>query len=61
MWVWVVVVVVVAALGWWWYQNRVSMPPVSDKTSAIQQDLSAIDLGNVDQEIQSTNADVNSL
>ncbi len=61
MWIWVAVVLVAVALGWWWSQNRVSMPPVSDKTAAIEKDLSAIDLGNVDKELQSTDADVNAL
>lgn len=57
--VWLVIaVLVVAALAWWWWSQQVSAPL---NEAALEQELNALDLGNVEAELGTTDADVNSL
>ena len=71
-WLWVVVLLAVAAAAWlWWGYWPVSAPGTSetagpalsqeDTTAAIEQELGATDLGNLEAELQSTEADLQSL
>ena len=70
-WMWVAaVVVVLAVLGWWMWQKPASVtapetagPALSpeDTTVAIEQELDATDLGDIDAELQATEADLQSL
>ena len=63
-WIWVVVVVLLAVALWWWNQQSAIAPEIvseGDTTVAIDQDLNAVDLGDVDAELQDLEADVNSL
>jgi len=54
----VVAVVIVLVLGWWWWSQRVEAPV--DET-ALEQELNALDLGDVEAELGTTDLDVNSL
>ena len=69
-WLWVALVVVVVVAGWLWLSRQataptleVSGPPLSesDTTSAIEQELNATDFGDLEAELQATDADLNSL
>ena len=76
IWMWVVVAVVVvaviAAFAWWRYVPQ-AMPSVpsagvisapltgGDTTADIDKDLGAVDLGDVDQELNQLDADINQL
>ena len=67
-----VLIVVVAGVLIWWRNSQApagteATSPTStgvapaDNTQAIQSSLQNINVGNVDQELQSTNSDINSL
>lgn len=72
-WLWVAAVVVVAAVlgGWFWWSNSAVAPTVSDTagpalsgedtTASIDQELNATDFGDLEKEIQSTEADLQAL
>lgn len=63
-WIWVVAVILLAVVIWWWSQQPAVAPETvsrGDTTVAIDQDLTAVDLGDVDTELQGLEADVNSL
>lgn len=72
-WFWVAAAVVaVAVAGWlWWGYWPASAPSTSetagpalstdDTTAAIEQELNATDFGNLEAELQATDADLNSL
>ena len=65
MWLAAVAIVVLAVLGWWMWQRpqQVTAPETSeqDTTVAIEQELQATDLGDLEAELQATEADLNSL
>ena len=72
-WLWVTGAVVVAAVfgGWFWWSNQAVAPTTSDTagpvlsetdtTAAIDQELNATDFGNLEAEMQATDADLQSL
>lgn len=75
-WTWVIAAVVVAAiavLAWWWYVIQLNPYPIApenevlpslaggDTVGDIEQDLGAVDLGNVDQELNELDKDINQL
>ena len=72
-WLWVVaVVIVLAAFGvWFWQSNQAVAPATSetagpalsadDTTTSIDKELNATDFGDLEVELQSTEADLNSL
>lgn len=71
-WLWVVAVVVLVALGGWlWRSNQAVAPSGSeavgpalgadDTTAAIEQELNVTNLDDLDKELQSIDADANSL
>ena len=67
-WVWVVVAVAVLAVaGWMWLANPVTAPvnetgvSETDTTATIDEELKATDLGDLEAELQATDADLNSL
>ena len=71
-WVWVVVVVAVVVAAWlWWGYWPASAPSTSetagpalsadDTTAAVEQELNATDFGDLETELQSTEADLQSL
>ncbi|MDE2001344.1 MAG: hypothetical protein KGI60_02115 [Patescibacteria group bacterium] len=69
-WVWVGVIVVLAAVGLWFWMARTATAPTSetaatlstnDSTTAIAQELQNTAVPDPSSDIQSTNADVNSL
>ncbi|MBI3046113.1 MAG: hypothetical protein HYY86_01005 [Candidatus Harrisonbacteria bacterium] len=71
-WLWVVVAAVIAAAAWLgWSYWPASAPSVSeiagpalsadDTTTAIEAELNATDFGDLEAELQSTEADLNSL
>ena len=69
--VWVVVVAVVAVGLWMWMGRQAAAPGTSetagpalgadDTTESIEAELNATDLGNIEAELQATEADLNSL
>ncbi len=68
-WIWIIVAVVVLALLWvaWQYGffNRL-LPTIlqisdNDTTAEIDKDLSAVDVGNPDQDLKQLDADLNKL
>lgn len=72
-WLWVAGVVAVAAVlgGWFWWSNQAVAPTTSetagpalgaeDTTAAIDQELNATDLGDLEAELQATEADLQAL
>jgi len=72
-WLWALVaVLILAAAGWMSWSSRQAVAPsvsetagsaltVEDTTSAIEAELNATDFGDVDKELQSTEADLQSL
>ena len=66
---WIIIIIVVVLILWWLWQsggdlrNLPQLPGVSeeDTTTQIQQDLNQIDLGDIDQEFQSIDTDLNNL
>lgn len=59
-----------ALLGIWWWRSQspnifnISTPPVAapeDSSSAINQEIGALDIGNLDAEFQQIDADLNQL
>ena len=72
-WVWIVIAaVVLAGVAIWWYVAYRPAPesttaettmPLSgeDTTAAIEQDIEAVDLGNVDEELDALDQDINQL
>ncbi len=70
LWI-IIVVAVIAALAWLWQsgiyrpstQGLPQLPRVSetDTTIQIQQDLDQIDVGDIDQQFKSIDADLNGL
>ncbi|MDP3947554.1 MAG: hypothetical protein Q8Q41_02590 [bacterium] len=75
MWVWVVVgALVVAGLWWYVYSQPPQVPPElqvqpqaaeplsgGDTTADITKDFNAVDLGNVEQDLQQLDADIEQL
>ena len=72
LWVTVAVLVVAALVGWMWWSPRQATAPgaseiagpalsAQDTTSAIDAELNATDFGNLEAELQATDADLNSL
>ncbi len=61
----VIVVIAVAALMWWNGMQptipTASTTPTGESLSAIQNSAASVDTGNLDQEFQNINKDVNSL
>ena len=72
-WLWILLVVVVIAMVWWLVRssNEATAPGVGenagpalsgdDTTAAIEQELNATNLGDIETELQETDADLNSL
>lgn len=69
-WLWVVVAaVVVAVAGWLWLGYYPATAPETagpalggeDTTAAIDQELNATDFGDLEKELQATDADLNAL
>lgn len=69
-WLWVFIIIVVLALLWaaWQYGffnrpvTKEEMPLLSnDTTSAIDEDLNTVDVGNPDQDLKKLDADLNQL
>ena len=75
-WLWAaaVVLAVAALAGWMWWSPRQATAPgasetaapqsgvsADDTTSAIDAELNATDFGNLEAELQATDADLNSL
>ncbi|OHB17867.1 MAG: hypothetical protein A2913_01150 [Parcubacteria group bacterium RIFCSPLOWO2_01_FULL_40_65] len=67
---WIILIVALAIVGYWFWQTQQSpdaelpqLPQVSneDTTVQIQQDLNEINLGDIDAEFQSIDADLNNL
>jgi cytoskeletal protein RodZ len=52
------VVVAVLVLGWWWWSQRVTAPTDEE---VLERELNALDLGNVEAELNTTDTDINSL
>lgn len=69
MWVAAAAVAALAVLGFWmWWAQEAATPEIggpalneSDTTAAIEQELQATDLGNLEAELQATEADLQSL
>ena len=73
IWLWALVaVLILAAAGWMWVSSREAVAPsisetagpaltADDTTSAIEAELNATDFGDVGKELQSTEADLQSL
>jgi len=73
--IWIIVVIAIVIVGfliWGSKSNRVSAPsrtevapaaaaPGSDKAAAINQDVNSLDVGDLNQEFQSIDADLNQL
>lgn len=71
-WLWVVVVVAVAAAAWFWLGSWPASAPdtsetagpalsADDTTATLEAEANATDLGNLEAELQSTEADLQSL
>lgn len=66
---WTIITITVILVLWWLWQqggglgNLPQLPGVSeeDTTTRIQQDLEQLDLGDINQEFQSIDVDLNSL
>lgn len=71
---WIIVIIVIVAAGWWlwnakWQQPAVpesalpEVPEVSqeDTTTAIQEDLEQIDLGDIDEQFEQIDAELDNL
>ena len=66
---WIIIIIVIILVLWWLWQqwgylgNLPKLPGVSeeDTTTQIQEDLNQIDLGDINQEFQSIDADLNNL
>ena len=70
---WIIVIIGVIIAGWWLWSSRSGQGPASeglpllpevsekDTTAVIQQNLEQIDLGDIDQEFQSIDAELNGL
>lgn len=67
LWVAIAVVAVLAAAGWMWLATPASAPvsetglTADDTTDVLDQELQATDLGDLDAELQATDADLNAL
>lgn len=72
LWVTAAVLAVVALAGWmWWSPRQATAPDISetagpalsadDTTASIDKELNATDFGNLEAELQATDADLNSL
>lgn len=75
IWIIVAAVILLGAFAWWGYtvwRNKSIPPPSStaetpvplsgeDTAAAIDQDLQAVDLGNVGEELDQLDADINQL
>ncbi len=68
--IWIIVIIVIVIVGfliWGRRANRVSAPtgaevvPGNDTTAAINQNLNSLDVGDLNQEFQSIDADLNQL
>lgn len=68
--IWIIVIIVIVIVGfliWGSKSSRVSAPtgaevvPGNDTTAAINQDLSGLDVGDLNEEFQSIDADLNQL
>jgi len=72
-WLWAVLAIVVLAVVWWlwWGSRQATAPGISetagpvlseeDTVAAIEQELGVTDFGNLEAELQSTEADLQSL
>jgi cell division protein YceG involved in septum cleavage len=61
--IWLVVLALIIAAGFIWYRYYFAQSePLSgeDTTSAIENDLGAVDLGDLDSDFQSVDKDLNS-
>ena len=65
---WIIIIVAVVLVLWWQWQsgdlgNLPQLPGVSegDTTGQIQQDLEQINVGDIDQEFQNIDAELNKL
>ncbi len=65
MWLGALVVLILAVALWMWWSSSAVAPGSStsgnDKTASINSDLNSINVADHTQDVQSTNADVNSL
>lgn len=70
MWLAAAAIAILAVLGWWMWRGarEVTAPEIggsalseSDTTAAIDQELQSTDLGDLEAELQATNADLQSL
>ena len=69
--VWLLVAALVAVGAWMWWARQAAAPEVSetadpvlsqeDTTDAIEAELAATDFGDLEAELQATDADLNSL
>lgn len=60
----IIVIILIAAGLWYWQSNRSSAPTEStgdDTSAAISQELGTVDIGDLDKEFQTIDADLNSL
>ncbi|MBI1971443.1 MAG: hypothetical protein HYS52_01170 [Candidatus Wildermuthbacteria bacterium] len=61
----IIVIIAAVALGIWWLNSRQQETPrrgvqqPNDTTQAITDDLQTLDLGDIDREFQSIDADLN--
>ena len=62
LWVIIAIIVVTAGFVWYRYYFAPSSEPLSgeDTTAAIENDLGAVDLGDLDSDFQSVDKDLNS-
>ena len=69
---WIIIIIVIVLVGGWLWKTRVQQPSTqglpqlpavseTDTTTQIQQDLDQIDLGDIDKEFESIDAELNSL
>lgn len=69
--IWIIIIIAVAAAGYWFWNSRKQLdrgglpqlPAVSeeDTTTQIQQDLEQIDPGDIDEQFESIDAELNNL
>ena len=61
-----IIVIILAAAGIWWWRSQAPATPSgeaagNDDTATISQELETVDLGDLDKEFQSIDADLNAL